>query len=316
MIEYSDIIKQSKAYKIIEQDTKQNRLAHSYMLISEDSETLDSFITLMLQTIYCKTHNACEQCAECIKICHNNNPNVYDLKKEGGIKVSDIKDLIADTSLTAVEEGHKVYVIHNAESMNEASQNKLLKTLEEPTHGVIIILAVSSESNMLQTIKSRVKKIYVNVWDNQNIVKELSKIDTNAEKLELAVKFGKGNLTKAKSLINDTKFQICYNNMIDLLTGYTSTALTAQYINHLGKTKDDVVYSLAIIEGIVSGTMEDILNNIPNPLAITYNIATLANLVDLIVETAKRLNSNCNVQAVCTHFLLKLAETKYLTSTN
>lgn len=313
MIEYSEIIKQSKAYKIVEQDTLQNRLAHSYMLISEDQETLDNFVTIMLQTIFCHTHNACGSCNECIRIEHKNNPNVHNIKKEGAIKVDDIKDLIATTSITAVEKGYKVYIIHNAESMNEASQNKLLKTLEEPSPGVIIILAVKTESSMLQTIKSRVKKLYLNVWNNENIAKELSKIDTNYENLELAVKFGKGSITKAKSLISDTKFQETYQKMMDLLTGYSSTALTSQYLGHFGSTKEDLLYSLSIIEGIVSSTMQDSLYNIPNALCVTYNIRTLANIIDLVIDSVKRLTSNCNVQAVATNFLLKLAEIKYLT---
>ena len=286
------------------------------MVISEDKETSDNFISCMLQTIYCKSHNACGICAECTRLEHDNNPNVYKLKKDSAIKVDDIKELIADTSITAVENNYKTYVIYNAESMNEASQNKLLKTIEEPPFGVIIILAVKSEASMLQTIKSRTKKIYLNVWDNATIAKELTKIGINSENIELAVKFSKGNFTDAKSLATDKNFQSAYKNMIDLLTGYTSTTLINKYIKYLGNDKEEFSYYLAIIEGIISGTMEDIINNIPNPLASSYNIATLANLTDLIIDTTKRLNSNCNTQSVATNFLLKLAEIKYLTAIN
>ncbi len=292
MIEHIDIIKKSKAYKIINQDAVSDRIAHSYMVISEDKETSDNFISCMLQTIYCKSHNACGICAECTRLEHDNNPNVYKLKKDSAIKVDDIKELIADTSITAVENNYKTYVIYNAESMNEASQNKLLKTIEEPPFGVIIILAVKSEASMLQTIKSRTKKIYLNVWDNATIAKELTKIGINSENIELAVKFSKGNFTDAKSLATDKNFQSAYKNMIDLLTGYTSTTLINKYIKYLGNDKEEFSYYLAIIEGIISGTMEDIINNIPNPLASSYNIATLANLTDLIIDTTKRLNSN------------------------
>ncbi len=316
MIEHIDIIKKSKAYKIINQDAVSDRIAHSYMVISEDKETSDNFISCMLQTIYCKSHNACGICAECTRLEHDNNPNVYKLKKDSAIKVDDIKELIADTSITAVENNYKTYVIYNAESMNEASQNKLLKTIEEPPFGVIIILAVKSEASMLQTIKSRTKKIYLNVWDNATIAKELTKIGINSENIELAVKFSKGNFTDAKSLATDKNFQSAYKNMIDLLTGYTSTTLINKYIKYLGNDKEEFSYYLAIIEGIISGTMEDIINNIPNPLASSYNIATLANLTDLIIDTTKRLNSNCNTQSVATNFLLKLAEIKYLTAIN
>lgn len=316
MIEHIDIIKKSKAYKIINQDAVSDRIAHSYMVISEDKETSDNFISCMLQTIYCKSHNACGICAECTRLEHDNNPNIYKLKKDSAIKVDDIKELIADTSITAVENNYKTYVIYNAESMNEASQNKLLKTIEEPPFGVIIILAVKSEASMLQTIKSRTKKIYLNVWDNATIAKELTKIGINSENIELAVKFSKGNFTDAKSLATDKNFQSAYKNMIDLLTGYTSTTLINKYIKYLGNDKEEFSYYLAIIEGIISGTMEDIINNIPNPLASSYNIATLANLTDLIIDTTKRLNSNCNIQSVATNFLLKLAEIKYLTAIN
>ncbi len=314
MIEYIDIIKQSKAYKIIKQDAFQNRIAHSYMIISEDKETLDNFACAMLQILYCNSHDACGQCFECERLEHNNNPNVYKLKTDTAIKVENIKDLIADTNITAVENNYKTYVIYNAESMNEASQNKLLKTIEEPPENVIIILLTSSESAMLQTIKSRTKKIYLNIWDNQNIAKELAKIGTNSENIELAVKFSKGNFSDAKSLITDEKFKQTYQNMINLLTGYTQTSLIGKYLKYLGEDKEQVLYSMSIIEGIISGTIEDIINNIPNALAAIYSLATLANLTDLIVDTTKRLNSNCNLQAVNTNFLLKLAEIKYLTA--
>lgn len=314
MIDYCDIIKQSRAYKILEQESTQNRLAHSYMVISEDNITLNSFISVMLQVIYCKSHNACGECLECIRLEHNNNPNVYLLDKEGTIKVDDIKELISDTCISAVENNYKVYVIKHAENMNEAAQNKLLKTLEEPNQGVIIILSVSSESAMLQTIKSRVKKIYLNVWDNQNIAKELTKIDTNFQNIDLAVKFSKGNLTKAKSLLSDDKFKNCYLLMNKLLTEYSGTAVMAQYLNYLGGTKDEIAYSLSILEGIISGSINDIVAKVDTPLTSSYSIATLANIADLIVETNKRLNSNCNTQAVCSNFLLKLAEIKYLTN--
>ena len=102
MIEYIDIIKQSKAYKIIKQDAFQNRIAHSYMIISEDKETLDNFACAMLQILYCNSHDACGQCFECERLEHNNNPNVYKLKTDTAIKVENIKDLIADTNITAL----------------------------------------------------------------------------------------------------------------------------------------------------------------------------------------------------------------------
>lgn len=312
MIPYLDAIKNSRAYKIIEQDAQQDKIAHSYMIISEDKLTLQSFLQVFLQTIYCPTHNACSKCEKCTKTENFNNPNAYWILNDDSIKVDQIKDLIMDTYLAPVENDFKTYVIKNAELMNEASQNKLLKTIEEPNKNVIIILGVSSEQAMLQTIKSRTKKIYLNVWNDDLIKKELSKMDSNEQNVLLASKFCKGNLTKGIALLTDKNFQEQYANIVDLLKNYTNTSLIANYINTLGKDKDEINFSMNILEGIVQDTMHDLNNNEKSELATMFNLNTLANINDLIIETNKRLNSNCNPQAVSSFFLLKLAEIKYL----
>lgn len=312
MIEYAEIIKKSKAYKMIEQDAIQGKIAHSYMIICEDKLTLQSFLKLMTQLIYCPTHNACGSCEACIKAEHGNNPNVYQLANDTAIKVEDIKELVLDTFIAPAEDNWKTYIIQNAELMNEASQNKLLKTLEEPTDGVIIILGTSNEQAMLQTIKSRAKKVYLNVWNEENILKELAKIDTNLQNTQLASKFCKGNITKAISLLTDENFQKTYSNLLDLMQNYTNTSLIAKYTNILGEDKDQLAYTFSILEGIISNLIYDKSHQIGGELADIYDIKTLANIYDLIIDANKRLNSNCNSAAVATNFLLKFAETKFL----
>ncbi len=104
--------------------------------------------------------------------------------------------------------------------------------------------------------------------------------------------------------------------MLALLTDFTSTALIGQFVKNLGIDKEQIAYSMSIIEGIISDTISDITKGIESELTNKYRVSTLANLSDLVVETNKRLNSNCNPQAVATNFLLKLAEIKYLTAAN
>jgi DNA polymerase-3 subunit delta' len=56
----------------------------------------------------------------------------------------------------------KVYIIDGAEYLNDASQNALLKTLEEPPRHAVIILIASVSSGILPTVISRVYKINFN----------------------------------------------------------------------------------------------------------------------------------------------------------
>ncbi|MGP1272833.1 MAG: DNA polymerase III subunit [Phycisphaerales bacterium] len=53
----------------------------------------------------------------------------------------------------------KVFIVDEAELLNAASQNALLKTLEEPPEGTVIILVTAAEDRLLPTIRSRCQRV-------------------------------------------------------------------------------------------------------------------------------------------------------------
>lgn len=53
----------------------------------------------------------------------------------------------------------KVFIVDEAELMNDAGQNALLKTLEEPPAGTVLVLVTSSEERLLPTIRSRCQRV-------------------------------------------------------------------------------------------------------------------------------------------------------------
>lgn len=53
----------------------------------------------------------------------------------------------------------KVFVVDEAELLNTQSQNAILKTLEEPPEGTVLILVTSSEDRLLPTIRSRCQRV-------------------------------------------------------------------------------------------------------------------------------------------------------------
>ena len=69
------------------------------------------------------------------------------------------KHLIEPAYKTAQLGGRKVFVVDEAELLNAAGQNAMLKTLEEPPEGTVIILVTSSEDRLLPTIRSRCQRI-------------------------------------------------------------------------------------------------------------------------------------------------------------
>jgi DNA polymerase-3 subunit delta' len=73
----------------------------------------------------------------------------------------DADSVVSDLSLKAYEGGWRMMVIWMAEKMNESFANKLLKTLEEPLPGTLLMLVAESDERLLSTIKSRVQTIKV-----------------------------------------------------------------------------------------------------------------------------------------------------------
>jgi DNA polymerase-3 subunit delta' len=100
------------------------------------------------------TDTYCGSCDVCKAI-----QNTADFKVlepiDGLIKVDAIRGLSDEIMLKPTLSKRKVFIIRDAECMNESAQNALLKILEEPPTYATIILVVSNKEQIIKTIKSR-----------------------------------------------------------------------------------------------------------------------------------------------------------------
>ena len=104
----------------------------------------------------------CKQCSACELFKVGNHPDFTLIAAEKNtIKVEQIRKLSKDIRLSATKGQYRVVVIENAEQMNKAAANALLKTLEEPPNKVVLILTTSEMGRLLPTIKSRCVKINI-----------------------------------------------------------------------------------------------------------------------------------------------------------
>ena len=100
----------------------------------------------------------------------DNNPDcTIFLTDEKTIKVESIRELQKDVAIKPLIFPKKVYIIPYAEKMNISAQNCLLKTLEEPPSYAVIILISSSIYSVINTIRSRVKRIRIKSEDGIHV---------------------------------------------------------------------------------------------------------------------------------------------------
>jgi DNA polymerase III delta' subunit len=105
----------------------------------------------------------CRACRACRAIEHGNHPDIHRLAPVGpgavipigGREERGVRDLVRELALMPVEGGARVAVIESADRMTEDAQSALLKTLEEPPSGAVLILCAQDDERLLPTIRSR-----------------------------------------------------------------------------------------------------------------------------------------------------------------
>lgn len=157
------------------------------------------------------------------------------------------KELIDNVYIVPAAGDRKVYIINDAESLNIASQNTLLKTLEEPPKYITIILVSSNISAFLTTILSRVTQIpFEGISSNElkQYIYEKYNLTFNDNILE----YINGSIGKAEDIIKNNlldKF-----NAVDELYSYLNalnTIKVIRYSSNINFALDDLLDYLEYI---------------------------------------------------------------------
>jgi len=110
----------------------------------------------------------CGECRSCRLIASGSHTDLVLISPSGAsdeIGIEPIRALAAGLALFSVEGGRRIALIERADRMNEAAQNALLKTLEEPPSRTHVILAAAEDSRLMPTIRSRCAVIRIGLPD-------------------------------------------------------------------------------------------------------------------------------------------------------
>ena len=111
----------------------------------------------------------CGICRGCRKAASGSHPDIIPVVRQtdrnGNLRreltVDQIRELAADAQVLPNEAERKVYIIEEAELMNQNAQNAALKLLEEPPPTVIFALCAVNPSLLLETVRSRCQTLNV-----------------------------------------------------------------------------------------------------------------------------------------------------------
>ena len=159
---FCDIYGQDRQIDVLQSAMKRERVPHAYLFHGKQGIGKKTTAHALAAALNCRENYAdfCGRCPSCLKAGRHSHPDIVVIEPEGiFIKIDRIRDLQNQIQFKPFEGRKRVFILADADRMNETSANALLKTLEEPSPSNILILTTSCIHRLPQTIISRCQKI-------------------------------------------------------------------------------------------------------------------------------------------------------------
>jgi DNA polymerase III subunit delta' len=323
---FDEILGNDLIIKSLQSSIKLDKVSHAYIFSGPTGIGKKLIARTFAKTLQCeeKSTNPCNKCTSCIAFESNNHPDVFyiTLNKTKSIGVEQVQNEInSKIFIKAYKYEYKIFIIDKANTLTTASQNTLLKTIEEPNLKCVFMFLTENHSSMLTTILSRcvLYKIHPLPLDLvERYVSENYDIDDN--KKNLISSYACGNIGKVKMLTSDEEFIDIRNYFIGIGISLANSdtvklfLLAKEIISYKDRIQEalDILYIWyrdILIFKVTNCTnniiSQDILNEIIEK-AKNIEIKGIFNSLDSILEAKLNLQSNSNLQLTIEVLLIKL----------
>jgi len=129
------------------------------------------------------------------------HPDVVEIDPPANqIRVDDAQTIVDEVYRSPLEGERKVIVVFDAERMNDAAANKLLKTLEEPPHRAVLVLVTAGADQLLPTIRSRCQRVDFAFLGPDAVATALAASGVDRDRARLLAGLGGGRIDRARAI--------------------------------------------------------------------------------------------------------------------
>ena len=147
---------------IVDKIVSSNRISHAYIIQLKNYDDDFVLVKSFVKAILCKEKRKvsefsdCKLCNICNLIDNDNYPDLCVIEPEGKeIKKSQLVGLQKEFNNKSLLDNKRIYILKEADKLNESAANTILKFLEEPSDDIVAILVTTNRYKMLETILSR-----------------------------------------------------------------------------------------------------------------------------------------------------------------
>ena len=162
---FKDVKGQEEAKEFFQRAISKNRLGFFYIFAGPDGVGKGLFARELAKALFCKSSpprlgrlDNCSTCPACLRIDSGTHTDVnwLDVRESAEqVSVKETRPLQDALYLKPAEGPYKVAIIRQADRLSIAAANSLLKTLEEPPPGALLILLSVNPEALPATVRSR-----------------------------------------------------------------------------------------------------------------------------------------------------------------
>ena len=158
---FSEVRGQDAIVTTLRNQIRADRIGHAYLFSGTRGTGKTTIAKIMARAVNCEAPvdgEPCGECPMCRSILAGTSLNVIEIDAASNNGVDNIRAILDEVEYPPSEGRYKVYIIDEVHMLSAGAYNALLKTLEEPPHYVIFILATTEVHKIPVTILSRCQR--------------------------------------------------------------------------------------------------------------------------------------------------------------
>lgn len=307
---------------------QEDRIPHAMLFCGTDGVGKSLVAEALAAAILCHTpvHNqACGHCKACRALAAGTHPDFFQIQPESetkaapAIRIEAVRKLQEEIARIPLLSERRVVIMQEADKMNEAAANCLLKTIEEPSGQIVFILLTSRPSALLDTIISRCMRVEFGILQPEELVAILHQQGIEEPLAGKLASIADGSVSKALAM-QDEELLNLQTQAFDLAS--VAGTLGVEQLLQLAKemsnhSRERLIQWLGFLAMIYrdllmlySGSGLPLYNQSDidrlSSLLNKYHQQELLQLLQLVQDYQKRLGSNVNTQLCLEGFLIRI----------
>ncbi|MEW6335606.1 MAG: DNA polymerase III subunit delta' [Thermodesulfobacteriota bacterium] len=251
-MKFGEIYGHQRQISVLRTVIANGRVAHAYLFYGMEGLGKRTAAHVFARALNCTAEDPpCDDCLSCRKAEHHNHPDIVTVT-EGGpiIKIGTVKEIMGQMKFRPREGRKRVLIMPEADRMNPAAANALLKTLEEPSADNILLLTTTRPHALPMTILSRCQSLRFSPLPREEVARFLrEKRAVNPDAAAILAASSGGSIGRALEM-NRQDYIALRNGLLDRLASDNPDDPLARlaFAARFGTEREEILERLLILK--------------------------------------------------------------------